>query len=330
MPLIGAQHSPHDMQQIVHGVGRPSEQTDARLYYNFPDKQIRRIDLDKYEQHLKEAAQIRIQFYKPRFGEKPDEVSREMIEILEESDYGGHRTPDHMRLVTPTLKVNTLQIRHQIHQKSIQNAYASPDSMREALKDYGIDLVQGVSHERIVEAPKVKSVIDISSFDREVEEYFSGGIVYSSEVGERCRFLLKYFERDHAKDLMFKNGRRKGTWSSLRKMVLAQRPFTREEELVRDAMYASFSEGELLTSAEIHGRVIAVMKDDPMVTNESMTKAMAAQTLNRYFKTKQVNRRVPAAVRGEGTPEFEKVRRIESISPLPYPVKAETPNTEEG
>ena len=321
VPLVGAQHSPHDMQQIIHGVGMPDIRTDARLYWNFPPSHFEETDLVRYEEQQKQAALERIQQYKLLFRDPSDDAAKETIKILEQSDMGGTRQSDHQGLVFPNLRVNTFQIRHNVHLRAIQNAYSSPESFREALQGYGLDLIRGTSHERVVEALKVKTKISDEDFRKEVEEFFSEGISFSPEVGERCRFLVLHFDIEHAKDLMLKKGRVGSTWSPFQAKVLAKRPLTEAETKVRDDIYASFSIGDELRAWEIQNKIVDIMKDNPLITSTSITKTKATQTLNRYFDTKRLRRRIPAKTVGDGEPALEWVYKIQSDETLPYPLK---------
>lgn len=320
-PRFMANHSPHDVQQLIHGTGTSGKPPTTRFYHNFPDSPFTRIHLDKYQAKLKEAALERIRLYKRDLGEELTPLVQEMIDVYESSDLNGARTEDHVRLVTSSLRVNWLQIRHHVHRKSVTNAYSSPEAMKAAMESYGIEFVRGVSHERVAIAPDVKSELDPGQFNEEVEAFFNGELGCSPGVSERAQFLTRYFSADHSKSLMLKYGRAKATWSRLQRRVLAQRPVLREEAEVRDAMYAAFSVGEALDSSEIHQRVLSAVRPIDHVTNEGMTKTKATQTLNLFFETKRKNVRVEGYQDGDPGPEFVKRRIILNDFPLPYPLK---------
>ena len=322
-PRFMANHSPHDVQQLIHGTGTSGEPPTTRFYHNFPDSPFTRIRLDKYQTKLKEAALERIRLYKRDLGEELTPLVQEMIEVYENSDLNGARTEDHIRLVTPSLRINWLQIRHHVYQKSIVNAYSSPEAMKAAMESYGIEFVRGASHERVAIAPDVKSELDLDQFNEEVEAFFNGELGCSSGVRERAHFLTLYFSTEHARLLMLKHGRSKGAWSRLKRRILAQRPLIREEAQVRDAMYSTFSVGEVLDSDEIHRRLLAAVRPIDHVTNDGMTKAKATRTLNLFFGTKRKSFRVEGYKEGDPGPEFVKRRVIVNAYPLPYPLLPE-------
>lgn len=317
VPIGEARQSACDIMQLATRFRNEQQPPIVRLYYNFPEPgTFKQLDLDYYRSQLEQEAERRLGHYQDMFEKELTREDRERIKAMEESKLGGLQSKDRQNLVRPGLSINFLQIQHHVFQKDIDNTYASPEAMSEALRKYNLKFEHGKSHERVEEAPRVNREEEIEEFERQVEAYFAGDFDCLPEIARRIQYLLVYFEREDAKDLMKRYGRRKARWSWLTHRIRAQRPELKEEKEVRQAIYDSFEVGERLTSDEIQERMHKINNEHDLLWGAKLSKTKATQTLKYHFKAKRTSMRV------SDTGEVVNVIELLNDYPLPYEMKA--------